>query len=169
MRKKVSEKKILRSAGLIAALIALNLLASFVHYRFDLTEEKRYSLSQPTKQILKGIDEPIRIDVFLKGDFPAGFRKLANAVDEFLAECKEQSGGRLQYNFINPLEGLNDSTAGQAIDSINYFYSIPAYILQTPSKVGDEQTQKKILPGALVHYKDSTIGINLFEGEQFLG
>jgi ABC-2 type transport system permease protein len=169
MRRRVSEKKIVRVAGLILLLVVINLLASFVHYRFDLTEEKRYSLGRPTKEVLKGVDEPVRIDVFLKGDFPAGFRKLANAVGEFLAECKEHSRGRLQYNFINPLEGLDDSAAAYVIDSINYFYNIPAYILQAPSKVGDEQVQKRILPGALVHYKDSTIGINLFEGEQFLG
>ena len=111
----------------------------------------------------------MRIEVFLKGDFPAGFRKLANAVQEFLAECKEQSRGRLLYDFIDPLQGLTDSAGAMVIDSINYFYNIPAYQLQAPSKVGDEQTQKLILPGAVVHYKDSTIGINLFEGEQFLG
>jgi ABC-2 type transport system permease protein len=169
MRRRVSEKKVIRIAGLIALLIVLNIVASFIHYRFDLTEEKRYSLSKPTKKVLKAFDEPVRIDVFLKGDFPAGFRKLANAVGEFLAEFKEQSGGRLQYNFINPLEGLDDSAAAYVIDSINYFYNIPAYTLQAPSKVGDEQVQKRILPGALVHYRDSTIGINLFEGEQFLG
>ena len=150
-------------------LVVINLFASFAHYRFDLTEEKRYSLGRPTKEVLKGVDEPVRVDVFLKGDFPAGFRKLADAVGEFLAECKEQSGGRLQYSFINPLEGLDDSAAAYVIDSINYFYNIPAYVLQAPSKVGDEQVQKRILPGALVHYKDSTVGINLFEGEQFLG
>ncbi len=169
MKRKFSEKKALGWIGLLLAIIAINILASFVHFRFDLTEEKRYSLSQPTKELLKGVNEPVRIDVFLKGDFPAGFRKLANAVEEFLAEAKEQGGGSLQYNFINPLEGLDDSAAAYVIDSINYFYNIPAYQLQAPGKVGDEQTQKLILPGALVHYKDSTIGVNLFEGEQFLG
>ena len=169
MRKRVSEKKILKIAGLIAALIAINLLASFVHYRFDLTQEKRYSLSKPTQVVLKKIDEPLYVEVLLKGDFPAGFRKLANTIEEFLAECKEQSRGQLQYSFTNPLQGLDDSTAARVIDSINYFYNIPAFTLQAPSKVGDEQTQKLVLPGALVHYKDSTIGVNLFEGERFLG
>ena len=80
MRRRVSEKKIARIGGLILLLVVINLFASFAHYRFDLTEEKRYSLGRPTKEVLKGVDEPVRVDVFLKGDFPAGFRKLADAV-----------------------------------------------------------------------------------------
>ena len=71
---------------LVTGLIAVNLLASVYHQRFDLTEEKRYSLSRPTKNLLRNLDEPVRIEVFLKGDFPAGFRKLANSVEEFLQE-----------------------------------------------------------------------------------
>lgn len=169
MAKRISEKKILNWVGLIAALVAINVLASLAHYRFDLTEEKRYTLSQPTRAVLKKLDQPLKVDVFLKGDFPAGFRKLANEIEEFLAECKEYSDGNLQYNFINPLEGLDDSTRDRVIDSINYLYNIPAFILQAPSKVGDEQTQKLVLPGALIHYRDSTIGVNLLQGERFLG
>jgi gliding-associated putative ABC transporter substrate-binding component GldG len=169
MRKKVSERRILLVIGLIAALVMINLLASFVHYRFDLTEEKRYSISTPTKNLLKNLDQPLEVEVFVKGDFPAGFRKLANSIEEFLHECKEYSNGKLQYKFIDPLEGLDETQLARVIDSVEYYFGIPAYTLQAPSKVGDEQTQKKILPGAVIHYKDSTMGINLLQGEKFFG
>jgi ABC-2 type transport system permease protein len=169
MRKKVSERKILLVVGLIAALVMINLLASLVHYRFDLTEEKRYSISTPTKNLLKNLEQPLQVEVFVKGDFPAGFRKLANSIEEFLHECKEYSNGKLQYKFIDPLQGMDETQLTRVIDSVEYFYGIPAYTLQAPSKVGDEQTQKKILPGAVIHYKDSTIGVNLLQGEKFFG
>jgi ABC-2 type transport system permease protein len=155
--------------GLVVGLIAINLLASFIHQRFDLTEEKRYSLSKETKTLLSGLRQPIKIEVFLKGDYPAGFRKLANSVNDFLQECKEYGKGNLQFVFTDPLKGLNDSAAQYFMDSINYFYEIPAFMLQAPSKVGDEQTQKMVIPGAIIHYAGTSIGVNLLRGEKSFG
>ena len=62
----------------------VNFLASVVHSRFDLTKEKRYTLSHATKQMLSDLESPVTVDVFLKGDFPAGFKKLANSLQDFL-------------------------------------------------------------------------------------
>lgn len=162
-------KKTLWWIGLLAALVVVNGLACLAHRRIDLTEEKRYSLSAPTRQLLRDLPEPVRIDVFLKGEFPAGFRKLANSVEEFLQECQEYSGGKLQYNFIDPLAGLSDSAAARFNDSVAYFYDIPAVVLQAPSKVGDAQTQKLVLPGAVIHYRDTSIGVNLLKGVRSFG
>lgn len=155
--------------GLIAGLIVINLLASFAHQRFDLTEEKRYSLSKETKHLLSDLQQPVKIEVFLKGEYPAGFRKLANSVREFLQECKEYGKSNFQFEFTDPLKGLSDSVAQNFMDSINYYYEIPAFTLQAPSKVGDEQTQKLVLPGAIIHYADTTIGVNLLRGEKSFG
>ena len=161
--------KVLWWAGLLAGLVLINFLASKFHARYDLTEEKRYSLSRPTRELLGGLKEPVRVEVFLKGDFPAGFKKLANSVEEFLQEFQEQSNGKLEYHFTNPIEGLDDSAARYLMDSIAYFYGIPALTLQAPGKVGDEQTQKLVLPGALIHYRDTTVGVHLLKGEKSFG
>ena len=154
---------------MLVGLIAINLVASFIHQRFDLTEEKRYSLSKETKNLLLDLRQPVKIEVFLKGDYPAGFKKLANSVREFLQECKEYGKGNFQYEFTDPLKGLSDSSAQYLMDSINYYYEIPAFMLQAPSKVGDEQTQKMVIPGAIIHYADTTIGVNLLRGEKSFG
>ncbi|MFL5740485.1 MAG: gliding motility-associated ABC transporter substrate-binding protein GldG [Flavisolibacter sp.] len=155
--------------ALIIGLIAVNFLASLFHQRYDLTEEKKYSLSRPTKELLLGLKEPVRIEVFMKGEYPAGFRKLTNSVQEFLQECKEYGKNNIQFDFTDPLKGLNDSEAHYLLDSINYFYNIPALMLEAPSKVGDEQTQKMVLPGAIIHYRDTSIGVNLLKGERSFG
>lgn len=94
---------------LLVLLVGINLLASVFHSRFDLTKEKRYTLSKPTKNLLKNLNSPVSIDVFLKGDFPAGFKKLANSVQEFLEECKDYSNGKLRVQFIDPFKTANDS------------------------------------------------------------
>lgn len=154
---------------LLVLLVGINLLASLFHSRFDLTKEKRYTLSKPTKNLLKKLDGPVTINVFLKGDFPAGFKKLANSVQEFLEEAKENSNGKLRFVFTDPLKNLDDSIAGRFIDSINYFFKIPGLTLQAPAKVGDEIKQKIVLPGALIQYKDTTIGVNLLKGQKSYG
>jgi len=164
-----SNRKRLGIVLLIAALLAVNAIASFVHFRYDLTEEKRYSLSRPTKELLRGLTEPVQVEVFLKGEFPAGFRKVRNSVEEFLQECQAYAGGRVQYTFTDPLQGLDDTAAARLRDSLAYFYDIPVFTLQAPSKVGDELTQKLVLPGAVIRYRDTTIGVNLLKGERSFG
>ena len=91
--------------------------------------------------MLGNLEGPVVIDVFLKGDFPAGFKKLANGVQEFLQEVKEYSKGKVQVIFSNPLENLNDSSAAYLMDSLQGVYDISRYTLQAPSKAGDELTQ----------------------------
>ena len=154
---------------LLVALLAINYLASTFHTRVDLTQEKRYTLSKTTKDLLRNLEEPVTIDVFFKGDYPAGFKKLANAVEEFLQECKEYGKDKIILNYSDPLKSLDDSNAAYFIDSMAYFYNIPAYTLQAPSKVGDEMTQKLVLPGAVIHYKDTTLGVNLLKGTRTYG
>ncbi|HVZ55422.1 MAG TPA: gliding motility-associated ABC transporter substrate-binding protein GldG [Chitinophagaceae bacterium] len=154
---------------LLAALAGVNLLASRVHGRFDLTQEKRYTLSPATRRLLENLDGPVRMEVFLQGDFPAGFKKLANSVQEFLEQCQEESGGRLQFEFTDPLKNLTDSVAARFMDSVDYFYHISRYVLQAPGKVGDELKQKVVLPGALLHYRDTTLGVDLLKGARNYG
>lgn len=154
---------------LIIILAAINFLASVYHSRIDLTNEKRYTLSAATKTLLNNLDDEIQITVFLKGDFPAGFKKLAIAVEEFLQECQEQGRGKIIIDFTDPLKNLTDTAAGHFLDSMNYFYQLPAYTLQAPGKVGDEQTQKLVLPGAVITYKDTSIAVNLLKGNKSYG
>ena len=74
---------------LLAGLFVINFLASQFHARFDLTKEKRYTLSKATRNLVKGLEDDVQIDVFLKGEFPSGFRKLANTTKEFLGLLKD--------------------------------------------------------------------------------
>ena len=154
---------------LIVLLLVINWLASQFHARFDLTKEKRYTLSQPTKTLLRELDEPVRIDVFLKGEFPAGFRKLANGVREFLDEMKQFGRGNLQVRFIDPFEGLSDTAVSYFTDSMRYVYGIRTFRLESPSKVGDELTVKDILPAAMIYYRDTAIGVDIMRGVRGYG
>src|SRR4051812_38250783 len=135
---------------LLLILIGINFLAAKFHSRIDLTKEKRYTLSKTTKDLLRNLDAPVHIDVFMQGSYPAGFKKLVNSVEEFLQECREYAGSKLTISFSDPLKGADDSTAQHYIDSIGFYYDIAPYTLESPSKVGDELTIKRVLPGAVV-------------------
>ncbi len=153
----------------LGIVIIVNIIGAIVHKRIDLTSEKRYTLSSASKEILRKLDDPVTVQLFFKGEFPAGYRRLADGVIEFLEEMKEEANGKLIIRNSDPFEGLTDSTAARFRDSLQYFFGIPATTLQAPSKVGDELTQKVVLPGAIIQYRDTSIGVNLLQGVKAFG
>ena len=108
----------------LLAMVFINVLASSFHQRMDLTSEKRFTLSPSTREILQNLEEEVQINVMLKGDYPAGFRKLVNSIEEFLNDCRDISKGKLRVSYSDPLSGLDDTTARYTIDSIQYFFDI---------------------------------------------
>src|SRR5690606_33871455 len=83
-------------------LIVLNIIVGWQFERFDLTAEKRYSLSDSTKKIIQNIDDVIFVKVYLEGEFPAGMKRLRNATQEMLNELQSYGGENIQYQFIDP-------------------------------------------------------------------
>ncbi|MEZ4772457.1 MAG: gliding motility-associated ABC transporter substrate-binding protein GldG [Bacteroidia bacterium] len=86
----------------IALLVVVNLIASGYFYRFDLTKEKRYSLSDLTISTVESLDYPLIITVFMEGDFPPNIRKFQDAIRTTLLEMKLYAGGNLEFEFVDP-------------------------------------------------------------------
>jgi gliding-associated putative ABC transporter substrate-binding component GldG len=161
---------IIKSAGkiwwlpVLIILVFINFIAAKFHQRIDLTKEKRFTISSPVKRLLTGIDTTITIDIFLKGEYPAGFKRLASSTEELLQEFKESAGEKLQYRFVDPDEPMEgtartyaDTLASLGIDPIN---------LKVQLKSG-EQSQY-VYPAALVHYKDRIEPVSLYPGTRIL-
>ncbi|HEX8278715.1 MAG TPA: Gldg family protein, partial [Segetibacter sp.] len=161
-------EKILKSKfwwlWLCLLLVLAIYLASATHYRLDLTKEKRFSLSPSTKKLLKNLDGPVYIDVYLTGDLSAGFRRLSAASEELLSEFKEYGGGNLQYHFVRPGEGLPDSMRYQVYDSLVRM-GIKTFNNQVTAKEGEEKTERLIFPAALVAYGDRKFPVDLMSGK----
>jgi gliding-associated putative ABC transporter substrate-binding component GldG len=146
---------------LLPALIGINLLASWLPLRIDLTADKRYTLSAATKNLVQKIEEPITIDVFLQGEFPAGFRKLGTATRDFLQLLKEVNGPNIQYRFISPDE-LQANNLPYA-DTLSKMGALPIN-LTVQKKAG--QSTNLLYPYAWIHAGDRHQLVPLFSGSK---
>ncbi|MBL0181514.1 MAG: gliding motility-associated ABC transporter substrate-binding protein GldG [Chitinophagaceae bacterium] len=145
---------------IVVLLVGINWLASLYHTRIDLTNENRFTLSKPTKKILKALDDVVQVDVFLKGDFPSGFKKLAGSTDEMLGEFKEIAGNKLQYNFISPDEDVPETSVkwGDTLSALGL------YPFNLKSQLKEGEKQQLVYPVALLHYKEKTVPVRLYNG-----
>ena len=144
----------------IIGLVVVNWLASLYHTRVDLTNEKRFTLSSATKKLLKKLDDEVKVDVFMKGDFPSGFKKLANSTGEVLQEFKELAGKKIQYRFISPEENVEGTDVKWA-DTLS---AMGFYPINLTSQVKSGQQQQNIYPVAFVHYKEQVSPVILYQG-----
>lgn len=136
-------------------LIVLNLASNYLYKRFDLTQDKRYTLSETSKEIIDVADSPIIIDVFLEGNFPPEFQKLKTETKQLLEEFKSHNSN-ISYEFLNPLEGEENP---EAIKSQLFQLGIkPA---QVAVQENGKTTTELVYPWALAYFNEKTVKIPL--------
>ena len=141
-------------------LLAINYISSFVFKRFDLTEDKRYTLSASAINVIKDIDAPIIVDVFLSGDdFPSEFRRLQNETKQVLEEFSSQNSNII-FNFINPL--ADDATRDRNIEQLTERGLTP---MQLSVQESGKATQAIIFPWALASFNEQTVTISLVKNK----
>ena len=146
---------------ILIILFGLNWAASQFHIRVDLTNEKRFTLSNATKKLLVKLDAPVTIDVFLKGSYPSGFRQLSSSTNDMLKEFKEVAGNKIQYNFISADEVM----PGTKVVFADTLTAMGLFPINLTSQLKEGQQQQNVYPFALVHYADKTIPVELYKGK----
>ena len=147
---------------LLAILIVVNFIGTTIHGRVDLTEEKRFTISQPVKKLLQKLPENVEIDIFLKGDLPSAFKGIAGYTDDLLHQLREIGGSKFNFRFVNPDDPL-DGTEKTYADTLKGLGLTPIN-LKVQLKTG-EQSQY-IYPFALIYYKDQLKPVVLYEGSR---
>lgn len=138
--------------GLVIAFAMVIYVSSYIHYRADLTQEKRFSLSSSTKELLEGLDSNITVQVFLTGELPSDYRKLSIATQELLEEFKGYAGTNLRVRFERPGDGLNSDSAKMILfDSLA---RLGVAFERTGITVDDDKdlADQFIIPSAVVSY-----------------
>ncbi len=151
----------------LVVILAINYIASFVHYRIDLTAEKRYTLSEPTKKLLSGLGDQVVIDVFLAGDMPADFRNLRNNAEELLQEFKE-IGKNIHFRFIKPGSELAEEERQAYLLYLDSLGIRPTNV-KVQIKAGEAHEERLVYPAALVSYDDRVYPIDLLQGQDMSG
>ena len=153
-------------------LVLLNFVATTNFIRLDLTKEKRFTLSNSSKEIAASLPDVVYFKVFLEGDFDARFKRLQQSLKETLDEFKSYSNGKIQYEFIDPNTEIMDSSGTNEEKQERYTRMqqlIDLGLKPTSLQIDqdNEFSRKTIFPGALVSVKGTKDFPMDFLREQF--
>ena len=121
--------------GLCGALLALSHIR---RVRWDLTDDRHYSLSEATKTLLKQTNAPIEVTLLLDGDLNAGFTRLKKATEELMDEMSvyadlsltlpSREGTELQDSLgLRPIVIHEREQNGKTAQTTIYPYALIAY------------------------------------------
>ncbi|MCE7954394.1 MAG: gliding motility-associated ABC transporter substrate-binding protein GldG [Bacteroidetes bacterium CHB6] len=134
---------------LLIIILSLNLSGMYVFKRLDLTSEKRFTLSETTREKLRNLKDIVYIKVYLTGDLPAGFQKLSSATHDMLMEMKSYAGSNLEFDFIDP-SALTDSK--QRNELYNQLADKGLQPTNLSERTKEGTSQRIIFPGAILNY-----------------
>jgi ABC-2 type transport system permease protein len=149
---------------LLSLLVLVNLIAQTWHMRIDLTEEKRFTLSEPTRKLLRNLPDPVSIQVFLEGDMPAGFKRLASGCRDLLENFKEKGKGNIRFIFRKPLDGLDDTARAVFMDSLQRMGLSPMNV-KAQSREGEGKEERLLYPGAIVTSEGRVTAVDFLQGQ----
>lgn len=162
MKRKSTHEVLMLLIG-ITALVLVNIVASRYFFRWDLTEENRFTINEPTKEMLSKLDDQVYVEVYLAGNLNPDFKRLQRSIQETLAEFNIYSDNRVQYSF-------NDPTLSMGQKAKNEFIQHLVSLGITPTRLYDNEdgkkTQKLIFPGAMISYGGREIGVTLLKSHQ---
>lgn len=156
--KNIIKKEWITLTVLLLGLFVVNIFSNSMFKRFDLTSDKRYTLSEASKQLVKDVNSPIIIDVFLEGDgFPSEFRRLKTETQQLLEEFTN-TNKNINFAFINPI--ADEANRNINIQQLSERGLTP---MQLNVQESGRTTQEVIFPWALASYNDQTVKISLLK------
>ena len=152
--KKTNLKNLLTIIGI---LVVVNFAGNFFFKRFDLTADKRYTLSETSLNIIKEVKEPMYVDVFLEGNFPGEFKKLQTETQQLLEEFKAYNSNII-FQFVNPVEKEEER------DKImQQFYDRGLTPLNVTMDEKGKQTQEVVFPWAVATCSNRSVKVPLLK------
>lgn len=151
-------KSCLQFLTVVAGIILASAASSFLRFRYDLTEDKRFTLSASTHRVLNHLKNDIYIQVYLDGEIPIPLKRLKRSVGETLDEFRIASGKKIDYEFINP-SGGKDSKQRETLYQTLANKGLNPIDLHSGDPEGGS-TQKIIFPGMIVNYNGIEVPVN---------
>lgn len=149
----------------IIFIAVVNIASSFIFTRIDFTKENRYTVSDISRDVLLALKEPVKITVYLEGDFPSAFKRLRNSTKDLLNDFRAYAGSNIQYEFIDPIAGRNEEEKQRFFEEL---YQKGLEPTNLSVKTEDGISQKTIFPAALVSYNGREIPVKLLQNRMGL-
>lgn len=165
-RKVLKRRNLLQLALALVIIILFGYLSSLLSFRIDLTSEKRYSLSNTTREILKNLEDELTIQVYLDGEMPIGFKKMKKTVKDMLEEFRISSGRKIAYEFIDPSENPDQQVRNDIFRELATKGLNPTNV-QVAEKDGGT-SQKILFPGLILNYRKSDMAVNFLRNNPAL-
>ena len=147
---------------MLVILLLVNVVCRFYYFRLDLTSEKRYSISRPTKEMVRKLKDVVVIKIYLDGDLNAGFTRLRESTRNMMNELRAYGGKNIEFEFINPM-GIQNLDERKAVMQDLIQRGLAPTNLTTKSHT--ESKQQIIFPGALVTYGGREMAVQLLENQ----
>ena len=145
----------------IVAVIAINVISHYANGYIDLTEDKRFTLTQATEDVVASYDEYVYIKVLLDGKFPAGFQRLQSATIDLLEEFHDINPN-IQFALEDPTVGTPEEKIARR-DQLAKMGIIPTSLQYYD---GEETVTKPIYPHAIINLGERQIAVQLLEQQQ---
>ena len=136
---------------ILVALVLMNVLVHQLVCRWDMTDDKRYTISHPTKELLRSLDSPLTVTVLLEGELNAGFTRLQKAASELLSEFSIYTTERIESRPLG-------ASLVQGLDPI---------VIHERTHKG-KMAQTTVYPYAIVEYKGKKRLVNLLQNQRGL-
>ena len=159
--KTIRLKSWLQFASVVIGIIIIVSISSLIRVRIDLTEDKRFTLSEPTKKILSEIKNDIYIQVYLDGEIPIPLKRLKRSVAEMLDEFRIISERKIDYEFINPSAESDVKKRETQYQSLINNGLTPINLQSGDAEGGS--TQRIIFPGMIVNYNGIEVPVNFLK------
>ncbi|MBP7470633.1 MAG: gliding motility-associated ABC transporter substrate-binding protein GldG [Flavobacterium sp.] len=153
-----SKKKNIQSLGiLIAFLLVLNVVSGYFFHRFDLTKDKRYTLSPTSLNIIEQVQNPLYVKIYLQGDLPAEFKRLQGETRDLFEEFQAYNKNII-FEFVSPLENEEES-----MDNIKELYLKGLTPINITVDDKGKQSQEMVFPWAIAVYDNKEVNIPLLK------
>lgn len=159
----IKRNNLIQFFAVLAIILLINIIFSFFFLRFDLTSEKRYTLSPSTVTLVENIEDIIFVKVYLYGkSLPPDFAELSLKTREFLDELRVYSKN-IQYEFIDPSEGKDEKQL-QAYYGQLYKQGLQPQPIQDVDAGG--VNTRYIVPGAIITYRQRETPVSLLDSDE---
>jgi ABC-2 type transport system permease protein len=146
----------------VACVVLVLFIGSFIRVRADLTSEKRFTLTDATKNLVDSLKDVVFVKVYLRGNLPADLQRLGTSVRDLLDEMRVRNPDLLQYEFIDPSASQDPETRNKVYETLQ-----KEGLQYTSIRTEDKGAQSEVIvwPGAIITYRGKSLPLQLLKSQ----